>query len=782
MAGSAGGQRALAPQPAAGSSVCARSVEVRGIVQGVGFRPYLFRLARRHAVSGWVRNSDEGVQLHIEGSRPALDGFLNDLRSEAPPAARIADVHVAAAEPAGLSGFEIRESRPAGLPTARISPDLPVCEPCLRELFDPGDRRHGYAYINCTDCGPRFSIVHGLPYDRPRTTMASWRMCEACARQYETADDRRFHAQPIACPACGPHYSLTEVDSPQRRRPGQARGEAAIREAARLLREGRIVAIKGIGGYHLACDAANSTAVEALRGRKFRKEKPFALMVPDLEAARAIVDLTSAAEVALMDPVRPIVLAAARRAFPGVAPGNRDLGVMLPYAPLHHLLFACRAPAPMVMTSGNRSSEPIAYEDEDARVRLEGLADAFLTGERPIARRLDDSIVRVGERGPVVLRRSRGLAPAAVAELPACGPILAVGGDLKNSLTLVIDGQAYVGPHIGDLEHYDALRASRKMAADLLEMYEVSADDLLVVHDLHPQYASTAHALTIPAKARVAVQHHRAHVASVLAERGALEARVLGISFDGTGYGDDGSIWGGEFFVGSVREGLVRAACLRPVMLPGGDAAARHPVQSAAGFLSAIETDADFGAPPFSFPPRYADARQLVARGVRVFRTSSAGRLFDAVAALLGFTREISFEGQAAIWLEQLAGDSTTPVCCPFGFDGAELDWRPALDWLIEARRRSADPAAIAAGFHQGLALGIAAAAETLLERHGLNTIVLSGGVFQNELLLSQIGRALGPTRPRVWTNSNVPPNDGGLSLGQAALAAFHPQAGPPCR
>ena len=514
----------------------ARFFRIRGIVQGVGFRPFVYRLAQTHGIKGWVRNGGKGVEIHAEGPLEALDAFAGGF-NEPPPASRIASFEVETVPPESCDRFEIRESASESRPTVRISPDLPVCPACLEELFDPADRRYGYPYINCTDCGPRFTIVLGLPYDRPMTTMRDWPLCPDCAREYHDPLDRRFHAQPVACPVCGPGYFLQSAADRWER-------DEAISQAARLLCNGRILAVKGLGGYHLACDAANAEAVHALRERKFRKEKPFAVMARDLETARALVALSSEAETLLASVARPIVLAPARRELPGVAPGNRDLGVMLPYTPLHHLLFAAGAPDALVMTSANRSSEPIAYRDAEAFEQLAGMADAFLAGERPIARRLDDSVARAGTLGPVILRRARGYAPGAVARLPVSRPVLAVGADLKNTVTLVVGGEAFVSQHIGDLRHYEAQRAFRETIQDLLAMYEVEEDELIVAHDLHPQYASTLVAQELPARVRLAVQHHRAHVASVLAERGAFDERVLGVAFDGTGYGDDGAIWG----------------------------------------------------------------------------------------------------------------------------------------------------------------------------------------------------------------------------------------------
>lgn len=754
----------------------ARLLSVQGVVQGVGFRPFVFRLARRHGLRGWVLNGPAGVQIHIEGPAPALDAFVRDLSGEPPPAARIAGIESVAAAPLGFSTFEIRASEHREAPTVRISPDLPVCERCLEELADPADRRHGYPYLNCTDCGPRFSIVLSLPYDRPRTTMRSWPLCPRCAAEYEEPLDRRFHAQPVACPACGPHVLLL-APAEGVRIDGDA---AAIGEAVRRLQAGEILAIKGIGGYHLACDARRPAAVAALRERKFRREKPFAVMARDLDAARGLVELAGGAEALLTSLARPIVLAPALAELPGVAPDNPDLGVMLPYAPLHHLLFARGAPEVLVMTSANRSSEPIAYEDDDALARLAGVADAFLVGERPIARRMDDSIAWTTALGPAVLRRARGLAPSAVARLPAGPPLLALGADLKSSVTLVVGGEAFVSQHLGDLEHYAALRAFEETVRDLLAMYEVDAGDLLLAHDLHPDYASSRFAASVIAeggagRGSVAVQHHRAHVASVLAEHGAWDLPVVGVAFDGTGYGDDGAIWGGEFFAGSAREGLARRAHLRPAVLPGGDAAARAPVQAAAGFLAELGDLPDLTAAPFHFPRRYLEARKLVDKGLRTFPTTSAGRLFDSAAALLGFTRDISFEGQAAIWLEHQARRAPRPETedAALPFDGRELDFRPLLAAVIEERRAGRPVAEIAHGFHRRLAAGIAAVATAIARAEGIGTVALSGGVFQNRLLLEDVAARLRAAALTVWSNRQVPAHDGGISLGQAALAAF---------
>jgi hydrogenase maturation protein HypF len=744
----------------------AYSIKVRGVVQGVGFRPFVYRLARANGLKGWVLNAEEGVEIHLEGEQGTLESFLAEMKARPPQAAAIAEVRVQPAETAGFAEFTIRESARKRQPTTRISPDLPVCEDCLQELCDPHDRRYHYPYINCTHCGPRYSVMRALPYDRRNTTMAEWRLDDCCAAEYSEQADRRFHAQPVACPSCGPHYLFRAGDE-------VVRGdEQSIGKAAEYLRSGKIVAVKGLGGYHLACDARNVGAVGALRARKFRKEKPFALMAKDIEVARGVVVLDSETEALMTSAARPIVLAQARTEFPGVAPENDELGVMLPYTPLHWLLFAAGAPEILVMTSANRSSEPIAYRDEEAIERLAGIAHGFLIGERRIARRVDDSVARVSVFGPAILRRARGYAPNAAAAIPSDRPILALGADLKNTITLVVDGQAFVGQHIGDLDHYESLCAFRETIQDLLSMYEVDARELLVVHDAHPQYASTVHALEFPAAEKRTVQHHRAHIASVLAERGAWDQRVIGVSFDGTGYGDDGSIWGGEIFAGSVRAGFERVAHLRDAALPGGDAAASYPVQAAAGFLAQLNED--LAAPPFSFPSRYQDALQVVRKGVRSFSTTSMGRLFDTAAALLGFTRDVTYEGQAAMWLERLARSaSSAGDAYPFPFVGEELDFRLLLGDMIRDRLRGRNVSEIARAFQRGIAEGLADAVASLVSTQRTNTVVLSGGVFQNELLLNDLKSLWEGGGLQIWTNHVVPSNDGGISLGQAALAAL---------
>jgi hydrogenase maturation protein HypF len=747
--------------------VNAYSIKVRGVVQGVGFRPFVYRLARTNGLTGWVLNEREGVAIHLEGEEKTLRVFIEELKTQPPPSASIVTLRVMPAEPAGCTEFLILTSQRQRKPTVRVSPDLPVCADCLRDVFDPQNRRYLYPYINCTNCGPRYTVIESLPYDRCNTTMASWPLDGYCTAEYDDPANRRFHAQPVACPCCGPHYYFQSGKETERG------DDEVVRIAVQRLTNGEILAIKGLGGYHLVCDATNVNSVAALRMRKYRKEKPFALMAASIAVARGLVELTPEAEELLMSMARPIVLASTKVKLPEVAPDNDELGVMLPYTPLHYLLFEAGAPEVLVMTSANRSSEPIAYEDDQAMEQLSGIADGFLIGERPIARRVDDSVVRAGVFGPAILRRARGYAPGAVAALPSERPILALGADLKNTITLVVDGQAFVSQHIGDLDHYQAFRAFQATVHDLLAMYEIQPDKLLVVHDAHPQYVSTLHALELEAAEKRTVQHHRAHIASVLAERGAWDQHVIGVSFDGTGYGDDHSIWGGELFAGSVRSGFERVAHLRTTVLPVGDEASSYPVQAAAGFLEQLHDLPDVTAQPFSFGASYHGVQCLMRKNTRTFPTTSVGRLFDTTAALAGFTRKTTFEGQAAMWLEQLARKSAETEGYPFPYSGSELDFRPLLNAVVRDRWCGRDVLEIARAFHRGIALGVCDAVKQLCSTYDTDTIVLSGGVFHNQMLLTDLKKFLERDSLVIWTNHAVPANDGGISLGQAALAAF---------
>lgn len=741
----------------------ARQISIRGVVQGVGFRPFVVRIARDHGIAGWVMNDEAGVVIHAEGTASSVATFLRHLQELSPPAAQIESMDVHDVSTASPLGFRIISSRRAARPTARISADLAVCDHCLREMHDPTNRRYRYPYINCSDCGPRFSIIRQLPYDRSETTMSGWGMCELCQQEYDDIFNRRYHAQATACSCCGPGFRLIEASQVV------TGSESAIGHAAKLLSLGKIVAVKGLGGYHLACDARNETVVRTLRERKFRKERPFALLVRDLAEAREFVSLTPLHEELLLSSARPIVLAVARRELPEVSPENPFLGIMLPYTPLHHLLVQLGSPTPLVMTSGNRSQEPIAYRDDQALESLSGLADAVLLGERPIARPVDDSVVAVRKDRPFMIRRARGYAPAAVCQIPSQAPILAVGSDLKNSVALAVAGRVVVSQSLGDLSDCETQNTFDSTVRDLLRIYDLRVNELTVVHDLHPEYFSTRFALQLPARRHIGVQHHHAHIASVLAEHDLCRESVVGVAFDGTGYGADGRIWGGEFLVGSLSLGFERQHSLRPARLPGGDAAARFPVQAAAGFLADLESLPDFTRPPWSLPARFQGALQLARKNVRCFVATSMGRLFDAVAALTGFVREQSYEGQAASWLEFRASSCSPQDPYPF----PEHDFRPLFMAIIADRQRGRPVAEIAAAFHAAVAVATVESIRMISRRRQLRTVALSGGVFQNALLLNLILDALAEDPGlRVIVNQHIPANDGGICVGQAALAS----------
>ncbi len=794
-----------------------RRLRVTGTVQGVGFRPFVYRLAREHALAGWVRNDVHGVTIDVAGDAQVLDRFAAAITDEAPPAARVEAVaELERGVPADAAhGFIIVPSEDASEVTTAISPDLPVCRDCLREMRDPSDRRHGYPFVNCTNCGPRYSIIEALPYDRPLTTMRGFAMCEDCAREYHDPLDRRFHAQPTACPRCGPRLrylpspgaGLAPMPDPAAwlaSDEGVWDGAALAATVADLC-AGRVVAVKGLGGYHLACDARDAAAVRALRERKYRKEKPFAIMARDLAALDGVVELDDAARALLASNARPIVLApkgplalagvpasvgsparAGASAAAGdahlpdaLAPDNAYLGVMLPYTPVQHLLFDGGAPDLLVMTSANRSSEPIAYRDEEALERLSGMADAFLIGERPIARRVDDSVAQVVAGAAAIGRRARGYAPAPVLrDARFDRSLLALGAELKSSVALAVGGAAYVSQHLGDLSDLESFTAFQETVYDLCAMYRVDPRRVRLVHDLHPAYPSSRFAEQLGGE-RVAVQHHAAHVASVLAEQGAWDVPALGFAFDGAGLGDDGTVWGGEVFHGSLEAGLRRVAHLRPATLPGGDAAARTPVQAAVGWLAALGEDAldRLAAPPFGFPPaRVAVARRLVATGVNAPTTTSVGRLFDTVAALLGFHHTMSFEGQAAIGLETLAWQAPASAGpYPWPFDGESWDHAPLLAAVMDDVEAGVSGPVIARRFHEALAQGVVEAARALRANHPFERVVLSGGVFQNRLLVERAAARLDAQDIGHWRNAAVPTNDGGISLGQLAMAVTLP-------
>ncbi len=755
-----------------------RAILVRGIVQGVGFRPFVYNLATRLHLAGFVRNQTGTLFIEVEGESPALDHFLSELADRPPTLARIDHLSWERRPTRGEGDFHIADSEADPTGEIFISPDVAVCQDCVAELFDPADRRYGYPFLNCTNCGPRLTIITGAPYDRPRTTMASFAMCAACRAEYDDPANRRFHAQPTACAACGP--SLRVLDAA-----GKAIETAEpLGVFVQAVRAGQIGALKGLGGYHLVCDARNREAVLALRARKRRDEKPFAVMVGDVAAAESLCVVGSAERELLLSPRCPIVLL--RKRLPcavaeEVAPRNPRLGVMLPYTPLHHLLLRAVGGTPLVMTSGNRSDEPIAYRDDEAVENLAGIADLFLVHNRPIHVRCDDSVTRVVEEQELPMRRSRGYAPQPVVLAVECPvPILAVGGQLKATFALGRGRHAFLSHHLGDLDHYEAYRAFTRDVLLYQDLFAVRPQ--LLAHDLHPNYATTHYARERGAREGIrvlGVQHHHAHLAACMAEHG-LADRVIGVTFDGTGYGTDGAVWGGEFLAGDYH-GFERAAHFRYVGMPGGEQAIREPWRMAVAHL------ADAGAASAELEARLLPAqvrttRTMLERGLNTPNTSSVGRLFDGVAALIGLRDRASYEGQAAIELEWLATEASPDVAYPFavapswrsGAGGMPLvvDTRPLIRAIVEDRKQGTDPGRVARRFHTTLVEIIAAVCGRVRDLTGLTDVVLSGGVFLNALLSSEVSARLGAAGFRVYRHRLVPPGDGGLSLGQLAIAA----------
>ncbi len=771
-----------------------RLVSVRGIVQGVGFRPFVFGLAERLGLAGEVRNDPLGVEIDVEGSADAVERFVRWVETEAPPLAVIQEVAVEVAEPRGRDAFRIVKSVSGAARRTLVSPDVATCEECLSEMRDPADRRFRYPFLNCTNCGPRFTIVEDIPYDRANTSMRSFPMCEPCRSEYEDPRDRRFHAQPTACPNCGPALAWVA--------PGEdrARGEAALRRAVAWLSRGRIVSVKGLGGYHLACDATAEDAVARLRRRKHRKAKPLAVMVADVEAARALGEVEPAAEAALTSIRRPIVLlpkGAGSSLAPSVAPDVPTVGVMLSYTPLHALLMEAFG-GPLVMTSGNLTDEPMAYEDGEALERLGGIADAFLTHDRPIVMRCDDSVVRWTRRRPLMIRRARGYAPQPVFLSPPAGtPVLAVGAHQKNAICLAREGHAFVSHHLGDLDTPEAVAALEEAVSHYQRLFEIEPE--VVACDLHPDYRSSRLAEEI-ARSRgaplVRVQHHHAHAMSVAAEHG-LDEPFLGVSLDGTGLGTDGTIWGFEFL--EVDGGRMRRlGRLEPVPMPGGEAAVKSPWRMACAWLTAA-----YGELPdlrLGFLQRldrdaWTVLERAVEQGVNAPLCSSAGRLFDAVATIAGLRDEAEYEGQPAIELEGEAArvldpvDGPLPEPWPFevadarledreGYeleparDGFEIRFTPAIRAIAGALADGGEVPTVAARFHATVVAAIVAGVERARERTGLGTVALSGGTFQNAIVLERSIDALIRTGFEVHINERVSPNDGGIALGQAAVAA----------
>lgn len=713
-------------------------ITITGIVQGVGFRPAVKRLADRLGARGRVSNSAGGVIVEVEGMDPEV--FLAALRADAPPASRIESCTVETLPAAGYSGFEIDLSRPQDGRFTLVSPDLATCPDCLRELHDPSDRRFQYPFTNCTNCGPRYSITRQVPYDRPNTTMAPFRMCPRCQAEYDDPSDRRFHAQPNACPACGPQLSMP------------------LAEAREALEAGRIVALRGLGGFQLACNAFDAGAVSRLRERKRRSRKPFAVMFRNAAEVARYCQLDAAERALLESRAAPIVLLRMRDAAlfpPDLAPGLRELGVMLPYTPLHHLLFedgvAC-----LVMTSGNVAEEPIVISNEAAREKLAGMADLLLLHNRNIFMRVDDSVTRRGG----ILRRARGYAPDPIDLGFEAGEVLATGGELKNTFCLTRGRYAILSQHIGDLENFETLEFFEETLRNLKAVYRASPK--IIAHDLHPNYLGTRWALRQP-EPKLGVQHHHAHVASCMAEN-FLREPVIGVAWDGTGYGTDGQIWGGEFLLADYRA-FERAAHLRYVPLAGGDQAVRDTARMAAAFLYDAYgpgvRPVDLGIPA----ARWKLYDRLNARAA--LGTSSCGRLFDAVSALAGICRQSSYEGEAAMLLEAAAASQGDPY--PFGFDGAEIDTRPVIRAVVSD---AGNPALIAARFHATMARIVETVCAALGERTGIAKVCLSGGTFQNTTLVALVVPALEKQGFEVYTQRKVPANDGGLALGQAAIAA----------
>lgn len=762
-------------------TITRRAIIVQGVVQGVGFRPFVYGLATRRELGGFVRNEAAQVRIEVEGRRFDIDAFIRELQLRPPCRARIDDVKVYDDRCQGTDLFHIEGSCAKSGSGVLVSADIATCDACLTEMFDRIDRRFRYPFLNCTQCGPRLTIIKAAPYDRERTTMAGFEMCGDCRNEYESRSNRRFHAQPTACPTCGPRLNLRDLSVL-----GTLGDSDPTTEVCRALARGEIIAIKGLGGYHLATDARNELAVANLRQRKHRYERPFAVMVADATAANRMCVVSRGERVLLESPRGPIVLLQRRTAeiAASVAPGHPWLGVMLPYTPLHHLLLDRLSGMPLVMTSGNQSDEPIAFDDDDAFERLNGIADIMLTHDRPICIRCDDSVTRIVAGTESVIRRSRGYAPESrPLPLEVDRPILAVGGQLKNTFALGVGQHAILSHHIGDLDHLEAVRSFRDAVVHYQGLFDVTPS--VIAHDRHPEYASTLYAAELVQTARVAdidppqlvgVQHHHAHMASCMAEH-VLNETCIGVTFDGTGYGSDETIWGGEFLIGDYT-GFHRAAHLRLVPLPGGESAIREPWRMAFSHLVDSGADTSF----VLRTPQTAQLntlRRMLDRRINSPLTSSAGRLFDAVAVLAGLRECVSYEGQIAIELEDLATDVDSGSCYEFELqpghtadDPVVVDTRPLIACVVQDVRRGTEARIISRRFHTSVIEIITQVCLRLRDSSGIETVVLSGGVFLNSLLLSEVPKRLEGAGFRVYRHENVPTNDGGLSLGQLAVAA----------
>ncbi|MDP1653119.1 MAG: carbamoyltransferase HypF [Rhodocyclaceae bacterium] len=735
-------------------------IRVTGVVQGVGFRPFVWRLAHELKLSGWVKNDAAGVEVHAEGAAPALDELARRLRDAAPPLARVDAVSIQPAEPAGLADFRIVAST-AGKVSTAIGHDTAVCPECLAELFDPQSRRWRHAFITCTHCGPRYTVTRRLPYDRPQTSLAPFPFCPDCQREYTDPADRRFHAETTCCPNCGPRLALQDAAG------GPLAGDPFAATLA-LLQAGKVVAIKGLGGFHLCCDARNATAVAALRARKQREEKPFAVMVAAVLSAPTFVEMTAEDAALLESPERPIVLLPKRpetdALLPGIAPGLAEIGLMLPVTPIQFLIFHDAPDLALVMTSANPHGEPLVIGNDEALQRLAGIADAFLLHDRDIVVRCDDSV----RRGAGFIRRARGYVPRAI-KLPREGPaVLAVGGWFKNTVCVTRGDEAFVSQHVGDLDNAAACGFFEESVAHLLHILDVVPE--IVAHDLHPDFHSTRFALAFAAQRGIpalGVQHHHAHIAAVCAEHG-IETPVLGLALDGVGLGSDGQAWGGELLrVDGAR--CARLGHLRPLMLPGGDVAAREPWRMAAAVLHALGRGDEI-AVRFADEPAAATVAKMLARGIHCPQTSSAGRLFDAAAGLLEVRRRASFEGQAAMLLEGLAAKygNVEPLAEGWRIQEGQLDLRPLMMHLADAH----DPGMAAARFHATLAAALVDWLVHAALRTGIDTVAAAGGCLLNRLLSDALCDGFQRSGLRFVKAQVLPPNDGGLALGQAWVAS----------
>jgi len=750
-----------------------RHIWVRGIVQGVGFRPFIYGLATRLNLTGWVRNTSNGVEIEVSGQENALDRFVSAIRSEAPRLARIDSLESQACPPNPFTAFEILESQPNPGDFIPVSPDVAICPDCQKELFDPHDRRYRYPFTNCTNCGPRFTIIKDIPYDRPNTTMAGFSLCPDCQAEYSNPLNRRFHAQPIACPTCGPQLWFESNGQSLSQR------EDALQMARAWLRDGKIVAIKGLGGFHLACDATNHAAVDELRRRKRRSEKPFALMAFDLATIHRHCQVTPEDEMLLQSPAHPIVLLERRpdsAIAAEVAPFQHTLGIMLPYTPLHLLLMEPQTgyPEVLVMTSGNLSEEPIAYEDADARLRLSELADGFLMHNRPIHMRVDDSVVRTFADQPYLIRRSRGYAPDPLVLPEALPSVFAAGAELKNTFCLIRQDYAFVSHHIGDLENYETLRSYEEGVTHYERLFRIQPERLAC--DLHPNYLASRYAQERAVRQGlplVQVQHHHAHLAACLAENGWIKDEpVIGLSFDGTGFGSDQAIWGGEVLLGGYR-GYQRYYHLAYTPLPGGDLAVRKPARMALAYLWQAGMDWEPDLPPVAAlcAEERTALRGQLEHHINTPATSSMGRLFDAVAALLGVRQSVNYEGQAAMELEALA-DPQEKGYYSFAIKEDIFDPQPVLSELIAGWRSATGLPILAARFHNSLVRLVVDLCQAIRHETGVNDIALSGGVWQNQFLLQRSQAALRAENFNVLIHHRLPPNDGCIALGQAMVAA----------